>query len=154
MITKPTHEGRFPFACVLLALLAVAAVASCGRSKTTNLLLDKQWMVTDVTPPSGTFNVEQSNRAQDLKAGFYKGAWFKFMPDSIFVASLGGRTDTGRYHINATGDVISLYPAGGGRMYEQLQIQRLTLNQFVFTTVIADFHLVLHLSTENGIQQP
>lgn len=138
---------------VLLALAALLGLLSCGRAKTENLLLDKMWMVTDVTPPAGTFNVEESNRAQDLKAGFYKDAWFKFLPDSIFVASIGGKTDTGRYHINSGGDAIRLYPAGGGKMYEQLQVQRLTANQFVFTTVIANFHLVLHLSTEAGIQK-
>lgn len=137
----------------LLLLLVMLGLLSCGRTKTRNLLLDKQWMVKDVTPPAGTFNVEESNRAEELKAGFYKGAWFKFLPDSIFVASLGGKTDTGRYHINAGGDVIALYPASGGKLYEQLQVQRLTDNQFAFTTVIANFHLVLHLATETGTEK-
>lgn len=125
--------------------LLLVTLVSCGRAKTERMLLDKTWEVTDVTPPAGAYNVEQANRARELKEGFYHGGWFRFLPDSVFVASLGGKTDTGRYRINGGGDVISLYPAGGGRMYEQIRIQYLTADRFRFTTVLADFHLVLHL---------
>lgn len=127
--------------------------ASCGRSRTESLLVGKTWRVTDVTPPPGVFNVEEANRAEELKDGFYRGAWFRFLADSVFVASLGGKTDTGRYHINATGKVISLYPKGSARMYEQIRIRELTAARFSFNTVLADFHLVLHLEAGDAGRQ-
>lgn len=132
----------------MLVLFLVFGLVSCGRSKTEKLLLNKKWMVTDVTQPAGNFNVEEANQARELKEGFYKNGWFKFLPDSVFIASLGGHTDTGKYHINLGGDAISLYPKSGGAMYEQIRVQRLSENKLVFNTIIADFHLVLHLSTQ------
>jgi hypothetical protein len=119
---------------------------SCGRARTEKLLLNKTWQVYDVTPPpGGGFNVEESNRAQELKEGFYKNTWFKFLPDSIFIASFNGKADSGKYHIGSDGKVIALYPKQGNKMYEQIQVQQLTDTRLSFNTVIADFHLVLHL---------
>lgn len=128
-------------ALVLWGMLA----ASCGRARTERLLLNKKWAVYDVTPPGGTFNIEEANRARDLKSGFYRDAWFKFLPDSVFVASFGGQADTGKYHISGDGKVIALYPRGGSKMYEQMQLQQLTAERLSFNTVIAKFHLILHL---------
>lgn len=129
----------------LLLCLVLAGAASCGRQKTERLLLHKQWLVYDVTPPPGPFNIEESNRAQELKDGFYKNAWFEFLRDSIFVASVGGKTDTGKYHISGDGSRIALFPKQGTKVYEQIEIRQLSAEKLSFNTVVANFHLVLHL---------
>lgn len=126
--------------CILL-------LVACGRAKTERLLLNKKWEVYDVTAP-GNFDIETYNRAQDLKNGFYKNAWFQFLPDSIFITSFSGKVDTGKYHINSGGQTISLYPLYGNKMYEEIQIQRLDAHFFDFNTLIADFNMTLHLKAE------
>lgn len=142
--------NRFLYSTGLL-ILSLVVITSCGRSKTKKLLLNKKWEVYNVTPPGGIFNVEQSNRAKELKDGFYKNAWFKFLPDSIFIASFSGKADSGKYHISAGGKTISLYPKQGNKIYEQIQIRKLTNNRLSFNTVIADFHLILHLKSTDSI---
>jgi hypothetical protein len=126
--------------CILL-------LVSCGRAKTERLLLNKKWEVYDVTAP-GNFDIETYNRAQDLKNGFYKNAWFQFLPDSIFITSFSGKSDTGKYHINSGGQTISLYPLYSNKMYEEIQIQKLDAHFFDFNTLIADFNMTLHLKAE------
>ncbi|TAN11305.1 MAG: hypothetical protein EPN37_17535 [Chitinophagaceae bacterium] len=128
------------FSCILL-------LVSCGRAKTERLLLNKKWEVYDVTAP-GNFDIETYNRAQDLKNGFYKNAWFRFLPDSIFITSFSGKSDTGKYHINSGGQTISLYPLYSNKMYEEIQIQKLDAHFFDFNTLIADFNMTLHLKAE------
>lgn len=135
--------GKYIFPVLLLC----GILASCGRSRTEKLLLQKKWEVYDVTPPPGTFNIEDNNRASDLKNGFYKGAWFKFLPDSIFIASFEGKPDTGKYRISSDGKTIALYPHHSDKMYEQIQLRHLSADKMEFNTVIADFHLVLHLKS-------
>lgn len=137
-------KSFIPLICIAFILIIVS---SCGRSRTSKLLLQKKWEVYDVTPPAGIFNIEDNNRADDLKNGFYKGAWFRFLPDSIFIGCFQGKADTGKYHISRNGKTISLYPRHGGTMYEQIQIQQLTPSKLEFKTVLADFHMVLHLKT-------
>lgn len=132
----------------LFFLMIVVCIVSCGRSKTEEMLKGKKWEVYDVTPPAGAFNIEDANRASDLKNGFYKGAWFKFLPEGIFVASFEGKADTGRYQISSNGKMISLYPKNSDKVYEQIQIQHLTSNKMDFNTIVADFNLVLHLKAE------
>ena len=132
----------------LFFLVIIFCFISCGRSKTEDLIKGKKWEVYDVTPPAGVFNIEDANRASDLKNGFYKEAWFKFLSDGIFVASFEGKADTGRYQISSNGKMISLYPKHGKDVYEQIQIQHLTNDKMDFNTIVADFNLVLHLKTE------
>lgn len=136
------HQFKL-FLCGSVLLLLFA----CGRSKTEKLLIQKKWEVYDVTPPPGVFNIEDNNRASDLKEGFYKGAWFKFLPDSFFIASFQGKADSGKYSISSDGKTISLYPKTGGKMYEQIQLQHLSADKMEFNTVLADFHLILHLKS-------
>lgn len=112
------------------------------------MLKGKKWEVYDVTPPAGVFNIEDANRASDLKNGFYKDAWFKFLSGDVFVASFEGKADTGRYQISSNGKTISLYPKHGNKVYEQIQIQNLTRDKMDFNTIVADFNLVLHLKAE------
>lgn len=147
---NPHHRPRATAAALLLFCLAAT---SCGRSETAKLLQHKKWEVYDVTPPGGTFSIEASNRAEELRDGFYKNAWFRFLPDGLFIASFHGRADSGKYRISTGGKTISLYPEHGSRMYEQIQIRQLTRDRFSFNTLIADFHMVLHLKAAGSSAQ-
>lgn len=129
---------------IAFSLMTVMLVA-CGKSRTEKLLWNKKWGVYNVTPPdNGTFDVEASDRAQELKNGFYKDTWFQFTEYGLFRASFGGKVDSGKYTISYDGQIISLYPLKGNKMYEQIQVKQLTRDKFDFNTVIADFHMTLH----------
>ncbi len=136
-------SGSFGF--VVAFLMVVGFLSSCGLKKTEELLMNKRWKVYDVTPPPGRFNIEQSNRAKELKNGFYRDAWFEFLPDSVFVASFSGKADTAKYVIRSGGDAISLYPRYGNKIYEQIEIVQLTEDTLKFKT--ASFNMTLHLKT-------
>lgn len=138
---------RTTFILGFFLFMTAGLLVSCGRAKTEKLLMNKRWVVYDVTPPKGVFNIEKSNRAQDLKNGFYKNAWFEFLPDSLFVASFGGKTDTGKYVIRMDGETVSLYPRYGHTIYEQIEIEQLSEDRLHFNTKVADFHMTLHLKS-------
>lgn len=130
---------------IFMFLPVIVLTASCGKTKTEKLLVNKRWEVYDVTPPPGPFNVEESNRAKELKNGFYKNAWFEFQQDSMFVASFGGSVDTAKYAIRSGGDAVSLYPRYGNKIYEQIEIVLLTADKLKFSTEVASFNMILHL---------
>lgn len=130
-----------------LSIVFLFMTASCGKAETEKLLLNKKWEVYDVTAP-GNFDIQAYNRAQDLKDGFYKNAWFQFLPDSLFITSFGGKLDSGKYHVNTGGQTVSLYPLHGGKMYEQIQIQKINAHNLDFNTLMADFNMTLHLKAE------
>lgn len=130
---------------LLILCISTLLLSACSKGHTEKLLWDKKWEVYNVTPPaSDNFDLEAANRARDLKNGFYNGAWFQFTRYGLFRAAFGGKVDSGKYTISYDGKVISLYPLQGNKMYEQLQIQHLTKEQFDFNTVIADFKMTLH----------
>ncbi len=127
-----------------LLLLGMSFLMSCGEGETKRLLMNKKWEVYDVKPPEGTFNIENSKRAKQLKNGFYQGAWFKFLEDSLFVASFGGEIDTAKYALIAK-DEIELYPSHGGKAYERLLILKINKDELNFDTEMADFKMTLFL---------
>lgn len=128
---------------------ALLLLASCGRSRTEKLLLDKTWRVYDVTPPqTGTFDVDASNEAEELKNGFYKNASFEFQTSGIFIATFSGKPDSGKFRIGYDGKIISLYPLHGDKIYEQIDIQRLTDSTLDFNTLMAKFDMTLHLKKD------
>ncbi len=128
-------------------LIGWGLFASCGKSGTKELLTNKKWVVEDVTPPSGAFNIENAQRAKQLKNGFYKGAWFEFLEDSLFVASFGGKVDTAQYALIAK-DEVELYPKGRSQAYERILILDISQQKLKFNTEMADFKMTLHLKAE------
>lgn len=132
---------------LLLFLGVIIGFSSCGKSHTEKLLTQKRWVVYDVKPPSGTFNIEKSLRAKQLKNGFYKNAWFEFLEDSLFVASFKGNPDTGRYAIIAK-DEVSLYPKYRDTVYERLKIVTIGDSLLSFNTRKADFYMTLLLKAK------
>ncbi|HVB02950.1 MAG TPA: hypothetical protein VNE41_04440 [Chitinophagaceae bacterium] len=131
---------------ILIPLVGfVLILVSCGKGRTEKLLVDKQWRVTNVTPPAnGNFDIEDENEAQQLKNSVYQNAWFEFTHYGIFMASFNGKLDSGDYKLNYNGKIISLYPLHGNRIYEQIQIQRLNSKELNFNTLIAHFYMTLH----------
>lgn len=139
------HFKKTNLVFVATLFIVTGFLTSCGKAKTEKLIMNKRWEVYDVTPPPGLFSVEKSKRAKQLKNGFYKNAWFEFLPDSMFVASFGGKIDTAKYVIRFGGDAISLYPRYGDKIYEQIEIVKLTDEKLKFNTEVADFNMTLHL---------
>lgn len=135
----------------ILGLAAMLALTGCFQQRTLKDLAGKRWYVVNVTPPDqGGFNIEQFDRARDLKNGFYQGAWFYFGKDSLFQACFQGTVDTGKYALGRNGKVISLFPKTGGSMYEQIEIQSISDSTFEFNTVISSFRMTLHLKSYPG----
>ena len=123
-------------------------LCACGKNKTAWLLENKHWKVYNVTPPAtGTFDIDAANEAEELKNGFYKNAQFEFVSNGIYRTTFGGKIDSGKFKINYDGKIISLYPLHGNKMYEQIQLQKLTDNEMNFNTLIADFYMTLNLKS-------
>ncbi|MBX5438515.1 MAG: hypothetical protein IRZ29_03120, partial [Thermoflavifilum sp.] len=126
--------------------LLISCLLGCGKTHTRKLLLHKTWHVINVTPPeNGSFDIEAARAAEEMKNGFYRNASFTFLDNGLFFTNFNGKIDTGRYEINPGGKIISLYPLQGNKIYEQIQIQELNDSTLSFTTVMANFHMVLHL---------
>jgi hypothetical protein len=123
----------------------ILLLGSCGKDHTKHLLLNKVWEVNDVTPPEGTFDIDATNEAQDLKNGFYRHATFEFFDNGIFRTDFGGQLDSGNFKIGPYGKVVSLYQLHAKKMYEQIEIQELTKNELAFNTLISNFSMTLHL---------
>ncbi|MCL6523150.1 MAG: hypothetical protein K6T34_00685 [Thermoflavifilum sp.] len=136
-------------AWMLGAWLLICTWSSCGRTHTQQLLLHKTWHVVDVTPPdNGNFDIEAVRAAEQMKNGFYRDANFTFLKNGLFVSDFNGKRDTGRYTISPGGKIISLYPLQGNRIYEQIHILELSDSVLSFSTVMANFHMVLHLKAK------
>lgn len=135
---------------LIVSLTAVLLLwESCGNNRTRHLIQDKRWNVQDVTPPAnGNFDIEDENEAQQLKAGFYKNAWFEFTSQGIFKASFDGKLDSGKYNVGSGGHIISLYTLHADTMYEQIQIQLLNNQELDFNTLISSFYMTLHCKAQ------
>lgn len=131
---------------LLCELVLITCMLGCGKTHTRKLLLHKTWHVVDVTPPeNGNFDIEASRAAEEMKNGFYRNASFTFLDNGLFFTNFNGKIDTGRYEINPGGKIISLYPLHGNKIYEQIQIRELHDSTLSFTTIMANFYMVLHL---------
>ncbi|MBX6379871.1 MAG: hypothetical protein IRZ01_04220 [Thermoflavifilum aggregans] len=131
---------------LLFGFALIIGLLGCGKAHTRKLLLHKTWHVVDVTPPeNGNFDIEASRAAEEMKNGFYRNASFTFLDNGLFFTDFNGKTDTGRYAINPGGKIISLYPLRGNKIYEQIRIRELNDSTLSFTTVMANFDMVLHL---------
>ncbi|SFV34214.1 hypothetical protein [Thermoflavifilum thermophilum] len=131
---------------LLLGFALITGIMGCGKAHTRKLLLHKTWHVINVTPPeNGSFDIEATRAAEEMKNGFYKNASFTFLDNGLFFTDFNGKTDTGRYEINPGGKIISLYPLHGNKIYEQIRIRELNDSILSFTTVMANFDMMLHL---------
>ncbi|RPE05623.1 hypothetical protein EGT74_24925 [Chitinophaga lutea] len=131
---------RYTIAAFALLLTA------CGSGKTNELLQNKKWKVYDVTvPASDPYNNIQVTQAKDLKNGYYSDVHYQFFKDGLFIATIAGQPDSGRYKLLSNGRIISITAADGSRTSEHL-IEVTTLNEEEFDMKVksGDYHFILH----------
>ncbi len=129
-----------------LFLCLCTALASCGSGKANALLQHKKWKVYDVTaPPGDPYNLVQITQAKDLKDGYYSDVFYQFLDNGLFIATIAGKPDSGRYELLSNGKVISVTASGGSRKAEHLvEVTRLNENEFDMKVLSGDYHFILH----------
>jgi hypothetical protein len=105
----------------LLLLLLGATMMACGGSRNDKLLKHKKWRVYDVAVPSGDpYDITQVSQATELKRGYYSDAYYQFLDDNLFIATVGGKADSGKYQLLSNGSIISVTAGNGLRNAEHL----------------------------------
>ncbi len=130
----------------LLAVVTVLLLfAACQGKKNNELLMNKKWRVYDVKiPPESPISNTQYIQAQDLKKGYYRDAYYQFLDNNVFVATIAGRSDTGKYFILSNGAMISVTAKNGDRKVENLvTVTRLTEDYFDMQVTSTDFQFIL-----------
>lgn len=132
---------RHLFAVITVFLLFTA----CQGKKNNELLMNKKWRVYDVKiPPESPISNTQYIQAQDLKKGYYRDAYYQFLDNNVFVATIAGRSDTGKYFILSNGAMISVTAKNGDRKVENLvTVTRLTDDYFDMQVTSTDFQFIL-----------
>ena len=120
-------------------------VTACQSKKTNDLLMNKKWRVYDVRiPPESPISNTQYIQAQDLKKGYYRDAYYQFLDDNVFVATIAGRSDTGKYFILSNGAMISVTAKNGDRKVENLvTVTKLSEDYFDMQVTSTDFQFIL-----------
>ncbi len=93
----------------ILFFAAMLMLAACNSGKTNALLQHKKWKVYDVTVPAGTaYNHVQATQAKDFKEGYYSDAYYQFFDNGLFIATIAGVPDSGKYTLLSDGKIISV----------------------------------------------
>ncbi|UYQ91088.1 hypothetical protein MKQ68_13395 [Chitinophaga horti] len=131
-------------------LLPILFLFACNSGKTDDLLKHKKWRVYDVTvPPNDPYNNNQVSQSVDLKQGYYADAYYQFLDNNVFIATIDNKPDTGRYSLLSNGKIISVTSANGSRKQEHLvNITKLDENNFNMKVKSGDFHFILHTRKE------
>ncbi|MBO9732016.1 MAG: hypothetical protein J7623_25465 [Chitinophaga sp.] len=127
---------------VITTLLAFSA---CKGKKVNELLMNKKWRVYDVKiPPESPISNTQYIQAEDLKKGYYRDAYYQFLDNNVFVATIANKSDTGKYFILSNGAMISVTAKNGDRKVENLvTITKLTEDYFDMQVTSTDFQFIL-----------
>lgn len=127
-------------------LLLGILLAGCGSGNAEALLKNKKWKVFDVTVPAkDPYDNLQVGQAKDLKNGYYSDAYYQFLDDGLFIATIAGVPDSGRYQLLSNGKVISVTGASGSRKAEHLvEVEELTETKFSMKVRSGDYHFILH----------
>lgn len=136
-------------AAITMVLLA-AGLFACNTGKTDKLLKHKKWRVYNVTvPPNDPYNNTQLSQAVELKNGYYTDAYYQFLDNNLFIATIAGQPDSGRYSLLSNGKIISVTSANGSRSQEHLvNITKLDENNFDMKVQSGDYHFILHTHKE------
>lgn len=129
------------------SLLAFSVIfAACSSGKTNELLQHKKWKVYDVSvPASEPYNNVQVTQANDLKNGYYSDAYYQFLDNGLFIATIAGRPDSGRYKLLSNGRIISITAANGQRSTEHLiEVTKLNESEFNMKVQSGEYHFILH----------
>ncbi len=130
----------------LIYTCCLAAVfASCSSGKTNSLLQHKKWKVYDVAVPSSDpYNNAQITQARDLKDGYYSDAYYQFLDNGLFIATIAGVPDSGKYELLSNGKIISITSPTGSRNAEHLvEVEKLDENNFDMKVASGDYHFIL-----------
>ena len=130
---------------LLTAIAVLPLITACQGKKNNELLMNKKSRVYDVKiPPESPISNTQYIQAQDLKKGYYRDAYYQFLDNNVFVATIAGRSDTGRYFILSNGAMISVTAKNGDRKVENLvTVTRLTEDYFDMQVTSTDFQFIL-----------
>lgn len=128
----------------VLSGIAIILMA-CGSGKTDTLLRNKKWKVYDVTiPAKDGYNAVQVSQAKDLKSGYYSDAYYEFLDNGLFVATIAGKPDSGKYKLLSNGSIISITAANGERNAEHLvEVVKLDEGLFDMKVESGDYHFIL-----------
>jgi len=128
----------------VLSAIAITLMA-CGSGKTNTLLKNKKWKVYDVTiPAKDGYNAVQVTQAKDLKNGYYSDAYYQFLDNGLFIATIAGQPDSGRYNLLSNGSIISITAANGDRNSEHLvEVIKLSDELFDMKVASGDYHFIL-----------
>jgi len=104
-----------------LLLLLPLALLACNSSRNNRLLQHKKWRVYDVQVPAGApYDITQVNQATELKRGYYSDVYYQFLDNHLFIATIAGQPDSGRYQLLSNGRIISITASNGQRNAEHL----------------------------------
>jgi len=137
------------FKYLLVSLLVLMAVA-CGGSHNDKLLKHNKWRVYDVQVPSGDpYDITQVNQATDLKKGYYSDAYYQFLDDNLFIATVAGQSDSGKYQLLSNGSIISVTASNGLRTAEHLvTVVHLDDQLFDMKVQSGEYHFILKTKAE------
>ncbi|WP_341837063.1 hypothetical protein WJU16_04155 [Chitinophaga pollutisoli] len=129
----------------ILFSAAAILLAACNSGKTDALLKHKKWKVYDVTVPAGaSYNHVQATQAKDLKDGYYSDAFYQFLDNNLFIATIAGVPDSGKYSLLSNGKIISVTGANGSRSSEHLvEVVKLNENEFDMKVNTGEYYFVL-----------
>lgn len=129
---------------LLLASWATVLLTACSGS-TEQLLQHKIWRVYDVqVPPEDSYNITQINQAKEFKSGYYSNAYYQFLDNNVFIATIGDKPDSGRYQLLSGGKVISVTGNDGSRKSEHLvTVTRLDADHFDMEVQGEDYKFIL-----------
>jgi hypothetical protein len=133
-----------------LLLLLLITTLSCNTSHTNQLLLHKKWRVYDVQVPQGApYDITQVNQATELKRGYYSDVYYQFLDNNLFVATIAGKPDSGKYQLLSNGSIISITASNGLRSAEHLvTIVHLDENLFDMKVKSEEYNFVLKTKKE------
>ncbi|SCC46123.1 hypothetical protein GA0116948_109138 [Chitinophaga costaii] len=128
---------------LLLATCATLLLTACNH--TDEMLQHKKWRVYDVqVPPEDAYNITQVNQAKEFKSGYYSNAYYQFLDNHLFIATINNKPDSGRYTLLSGDKVISITASNGSRKSEHLvTITRLDADHFDMKVQSEDFQFIL-----------
>ncbi|WP_298737545.1 hypothetical protein [uncultured Chitinophaga sp.] len=134
----------------LLLLLPLTTLISCGGSRNDQLLKHKKWRVYDVQVPSGDpYDITQVNQATELKRGYYSDAYYQFLDNNLFIATVDGKPDSGKYQLLSNGSIISVTASNGLRTSEhRVTVVHLDDKLFDMKVQSGEYHFVLKTKAE------
>ena len=141
---------RIKKTAVLLCAMVLVMASACNSGKANKQLMHKKWRVYDVqVPKEDGYNITQVNQATELKRGYYSDAYYQFLDKNLFIATVGGKPDSGRYQLLSNGEIISVTASNGARSSEHLvTITRLDDTHFDMKVLSGDYHFILMTKAE------